>query len=369
MASVYPYVARGRTLYRAVWRGPDHKQTQKRGFETKKAALEHIARQTVAKSDGTYISPSDARARVGDLAAPWLADKQRLLKPSSYAPLEASWRNYVEPAWGSRVISTIRHSEIQSWVAGIDKSSTVVSPAFGIIDGILGVAERDRRISSNPARGVKLPKKAAARPRRYMTHEELWSVAEHAGTRGTLVLTLGYCGLRWGELVALRVRDVNFLRRRLSITRNAVEVNGEFHLDSTKTNENREVPVTREVLDRIALACEGKGPDDLIFDDGHGGFMKRTRASAGSKSWWKTALAKAEVEPMVLHDLRHTAASLAVSAGANVKAIQRMLGHASAAMTLDQYADLFDDDLDALTERLDQAIAARVVAKMLPAAS
>jgi integrase len=55
------------------------------------------------------------------------------------------------------------------------------------------------------------------------------------------------------------------------------------------------------------------------------------------------------------HDLRHTAASLAVSAGANVKAVQRMLGHASAAMTLDLYADLFDDDLEAVATALDKA--------------
>lgn len=55
------------------------------------------------------------------------------------------------------------------------------------------------------------------------------------------------------------------------------------------------------------------------------------------------------------HDLRHTAASLAVQAGANVKAVQRMLGHASAAMTLDVYAGLFGDDLDAVADRLDEA--------------
>jgi integrase len=61
---------------------------------------------------------------------------------------------------------------------------------------------------------------------------------------------------------------------------------------------------------------------------------------------------------MTVHDLRHTAASLAVSAGANVKAVQRMLGHASAAMTLDTYADLFDDDLDAVSDALD-AVAAK----------
>jgi integrase len=58
---------------------------------------------------------------------------------------------------------------------------------------------------------------------------------------------------------------------------------------------------------------------------------------------------------MTIHDPRHTAASLAISAGANVKAVQRMLGHASAAMTLDVYADLFDDDLDAVSAALDEA--------------
>ncbi len=56
------------------------------------------------------------------------------------------------------------------------------------------------------------------------------------------------------------------------------------------------------------------------------------------------------------HDLRHTAASLAVSAGANVKAVQRMLGHAMASMTLDVYADLFDEDLDSVAANLDAAI-------------
>jgi integrase len=63
------------------------------------------------------------------------------------------------------------------------------------------------------------------------------------------------------------------------------------------------------------------------------------------------------------HELRHTAASLAVSAGASVKSVQRMLGHASAAMTLDVFSGLFEDDLDAVADRLD---AARADAGVLP---
>ena len=65
------------------------------------------------------------------------------------------------------------------------------------------------------------------------------------------------------------------------------------------------------------------------------------------------------------HDLRHTVASLAISAGANGKAVQRMLGHASAAMPLDTYADLFVDDLDAVAEAVDRARVSRVVSTQL----
>ena len=69
------------------------------------------------------------------------------------------------------------------------------------------------------------------------------------------------------------------------------------------------------------------------------------------------ATASIGIPRMTPHDLRHTAASLAVQAGANVKAVQLMLGHASAAMTLDVYAGLFDDDLDTVADRLDAAAA------------
>ena len=71
---------------------------------------------------------------------------------------------------------------------------------------------------------------------------------------------------------------------------------------------------------------------------------------------------------MTVHDLRHTAASLAIASGANVKAVQRMLGHAPAAMTLDVYADLFDDDVDAVSAALDQARTTAIVSKLRPLA-
>ncbi|MCU1482935.1 MAG: integrase [Subtercola sp.] len=89
------------------------------------------------------------------------------------------------------------------------------------------------------------------------------------------------------------------------------------------------------------------------------------------RGWFSSAVKKSQTADktfarVTVHDMRHTAASLAISAGANVKAVQRMLGHASAAMTLDTYADLFDDDLDAVATALNKAKNSADVAKALP---
>jgi len=117
----------------------------------------------------------------------------------------------------------------------------------------------------------------------------------------------------------------------------------------------RLVPVPAFLLEELVSATAATPRDGLVFAASDGGFMRRTRTSDGSRSWFKTALAKAGLPSMTVHDLRHTAASLAVQSGANVKTIQRMLGHTSAAMTLDVYSDLFDDDLDAVAAALDRA--------------
>ena len=75
------------------------------------------------------------------------------------------------------------------------------------------------------------------------------------------------------------------------------------------------------------------------------GYVKSVSPKDGGK-WFVRACDAVGLKRMTIHDLRHTAASLMVKSGANVKAIQRQLGHTSAAMTLDAYVDLFDDDLD-----------------------
>jgi integrase len=94
---------------------------------------------------------------------------------------------------------------------------------------------------------------------------------------------------------------------------------------------------------------QGKAPDDLVFGGRNGGYLQRSKSSNG---WFTRAVKAAKVQAITPHDLRHTCASLAVSAGVNVLALARMLGHKDPSVTLRIYADLFDTDLDTVAASL-----------------
>lgn len=181
----------------------------------------------------------------------------------------------------------------------------------------------------------------------------------------TLVLLLAYTGLRWGEAVALRVESVDFARERLLVRANAVNVAGKIIPGTPKSHDSRSVAFPHFLAALLRVECRGKLPSELVFGAGVDYLPTPTHKDgwfAGARR--RSVLADSTFPPkLTIHDLRHTAASLAISAGANVKAVQRMLGHASAAMTLDTYADLFEDDLDAVASALDHARTSSVAVK------
>lgn len=108
------------------------------------------------------------------------------------------------------------------------------------------------------------------------------------------------------------------------------------------------------------------GPDRLVFPAERGGHM---RSPYWRRAVWKPALADAGLDPELrIHDLRHTAASLAAAAGAPIHVVARMLGHRDASVTATIYADLYPADLEALADRLDERLSGSGVAPVLPEA-
>lgn len=356
MARISKYqTASGATLWRVRYRTPDRGETQKRGFKTKRDAEIFAASVEVSKMKGEYVAPALGRATVAELAPDWLARKQSKA-PSHYRMLESAWRVHVQPRWGAVRVADVGTIGVEDWIAAmLDKGSgaTTVLRAYGVLAGILADAVKAKRIAVNPARGVEnLPRKTGKR-RVYLSAEDVHRLADEAGTVGlvyrVLVLVLAYCGLRWGEAIGLRVRDVEFLRRRLTVSENAVQLGVRHAVGPTKGRQARSVPVPQFVLDELSVQCTGKAPGDLLFPGRDGSYLVRPKSSNG---WFLRAVQRAGVQSITPHDLRHTCASLAVSAGVNVLALQRMLGHKSAKVTLDTYADLFDDDLDAVADSL-----------------
>lgn len=370
MGSAYSYDTKNGKRWEARYRKPDGKTARKGGFVRKRDAEAYITSVESAKLQGAYIAPGESRVTVGELGAAWLTAHAIAVKPSTFHSDESAWRVHVEPAWGTRRVGTIRHTEVAAWIAAlsVDRSATTVKRCHGVLASILDGAVRDRRLQSNPAREVKTPRKVR-KQRAYLTHQQVERLAT-ASLYPDVVRFLAYTGLRWGEATGLTVADVDVARRRLNISSNAVIVNGHVIVGTPKTHERRIVVYPAFLDAAMARAITHKRPAELLFPAESGGYLRPGNSQSG---WFAGACKRARLEdardaaesrsrgeairaamPRVTpHDLRHTAASLAISAGANVKAVQRMLGHASAAMTLDTYADLFDDDLDDVAKALE----------------
>lgn len=345
-------------LWRVRYRTPDGKQTMERGFKAKRDATLWMNNLEVAKSKGEYVSSTAGRVTFADMSERWL-DSRIDLKPSTLSNYRHCLDKHVLPQWGNRQIASISKPQVEAWVKLMSKegmSPTSIRLPFNTLGAVLKYAIAENRLMKNACDGVKVPK-IVHRRHGYLNHEQVDALAEQCRDYGDVVLFLAYTGLRWGEMAALKVQSLNMLKRRIDVSEAVAEVGGCIVWGTPKNHEPRSVPFPVFLAELLAARCEGKGREDLIFTAPDGGVLRgnnfRKRVFNPALKAMRAADPSAPV--VTPHDLRHTAASLAVSAGANVKAIQRMLGHKDAAMTLNTYADLFEDDLDNVADRLDVA--------------
>lgn len=362
MASIEAYVtSRGEKRYRVRYRKPDHKSTDKRGFKRKKDAELWAAEHVVtALADGTYVDPVKTRIPFGNLYHRWYDTNKDVWKPSYVGTIDSDYRNHVSGAFKNRPIGSITNSEVQSFINEMTAlyKPTSVLRCFRILKGVFEMAERDGIIRNTKAvEHINLPQKQNRKPdRHYLTPEQLIRLADCSGSYRTLVLMLGFCGLRWGEASALRPADIDCEARRIHVRHSVTKTRMGYVEGTPKSHEVRDVAIPRKLVPLLEAAKRGKRADDYVFTDPDGHALRHQSIGKGARGWWIHALEAAGLTPMVPHDLRHTAASIGVSSGMNVKALQRMLGHKSAAVTLDTYADLFADDLDTAADNLDAKI-------------
>jgi integrase len=339
--------------YRARYRDQRGRQHERR-FRRRVDAQRWLDEQTSALVTRTWAAPERGRVTVGEWSQQWLA-AQSGLKPSTLYRYRSLLRSQVSPRWGNCRLADVSHADVAAWVAQMlngGLAPATVRQAHRVLALILTLAVRDGRIPRNPATGVPLPRVTRAEPR-FLSGQQVEQLAEAAGEYGDAIQLLAYTGLRFGEMAALRVRRIDFLRRRLTVAESATEVGGTVVFGTPKSHQQRTVPIPASLVESLARRCQGKAADDLVLTSPEGAVL---RSGNFRRRFFDPAAASLGLPDLTPHDLRHTAASLLVASGAHVKAVQRVLGHASAAMTLDVYSGLFDDDLDGLAARMDAVL-------------
>jgi integrase len=357
MTEIERRVRNGQVRWLARYFDPDGRRRGK-VFDRKVDAQRFQAQIENSKITGNYVDPARGKITAGPWSDKWLKT-QGHLKPSTYARYEGIVSKHIKPKWGNVPLAKITHEDAAEWVSSIRLAPASVTYIHRVFYLMLELAVRSGRITRNPAVGVRLPK-ATRSERRFLTRDEVFRLADASAEYPipevgeqyrVLVLVLAFCGLRWGEVAGLKVKRLDLLRRRLVVAETLSEVNGHLVWGTPKNHAARSVPIPGFLVDQLAEVIRDLSPDDLMFTTWRGRPLRNLNFR---RDVFDKAAEDAGLSGLTPHELRHTAASLAVSAGANVKAVQRMLGHASAAMTLDVCSGLFDDDLDGVAARLDQ---------------
>jgi integrase len=353
MANITSYQTVAGTRYRVRFRTPDHRQTDRRGFKTKRDAQAWAAELEVDKRRGAYVAPAAGRMKLSDFSREWL-DSKHNLSPSTRARYRVIIETTLSP-YGNVPIGDISRKLVRGWVAEwtTESAPATVHKTVGVLRQVLAMAVSDNRLVLNPVDGVELPAVMTVE-QRFLTLDQLHLLADAAGDNRPLVYLLGTCGLRFGEVAELRWRDVDLENLRLRIARSVTLVDGAFVVGSPKNGKGRAVSLPAFVAE-LLIQSRSASRDALVFPDSTGGHM---RGNNVRRRWWSQAVAAVELFPrkvgntvvyeFKLHELRHTAASLAIQAGANIKALQNMLGHESAGLTLDRYGHLYGSDVEAV---------------------
>lgn len=336
------------------WRDPEGRQ-RKKSFKRKAEAENFAASLEHGLRSGSYIAPDAGRIQVGEWAKRWL-DAQGHLARSTFVRYEIAINTHILPRWGNVYLSSVTHADVQAWVSGLARqwSAASVVKVHRVFSQMLAWAVRDSRLARNPAEGIRLPRPTLP-DHRYLDHAQVAKLADRCGDYGVVVRFLAYTGLRWGELAALRVGRVDLRRRRVQVVESVTEVNGSLVWGTPKTHERRSVPIPRFLVDQLRPRIEGRPDDALVFPSPRGEVL---RVRNFRRRVFDPAVREVGPAGFHPHELRHTAASLAIASGADVKIVQQMLGHKTATMTLDLYGHLFPDRLDEIADRMDQAVCA-----------
>jgi integrase len=320
------------TRYRVRWRVEG--RPVERWAETLKAAQ---AIATTAENDaltGAPIDPQAGARTLADYFAEWIEARMvqgRPLTPSTRVGYERLWRRNIADTLGRRELRAVRPETVRAWHAEVTAAAGTdqAAKSYRVLRAVMATAESDELIRSNPCR-IRGAAQERADERPMIETAVALELADAIAQRyRAMVLLAAFGGLRTGEALGLRRRDINPLRGTVRVERQAQEVGGRIELGPKSEAGRRNVALPAPVLEALVAHLERftrPEPAAVVFTGPEGGPLRRATLSAA----WRAAVATVGAPAgLRLHDLRHHAATLVAQTGATTRELMATIGHSS----------------------------------------
>lgn len=358
MSIVVRFTRAGERRYDVRLRNPDG-SVRNRTFRTRREAEAYERAQLSARDRGSWVDPRGGRMLFGPFADSWLRGRTVRGRPLAARTVE-SYRylleSYLSPAFGAIPLGKVAPENIRSWYADLlSRSPASIPPkAYRLLHAIFATAVDDGLLGANPCR-IKGAGTERQPERPVLSPKDMQALADAIQPRWrALVLLAGYGGLRFGELVGLRRRDVDLRNGVVTVSNQLIEPGKgpRRHVDPKSEAGKRRVALPGFVIEELRGHLVAYVPPDLdapIFTGTHGGIPLR-------RNWariWAKARKSAGLPAFVhLHDLRHAAGTLAAQAGGTTKEVMARLGHSTPGAAL-RYQHAVDERDRAIALALD----------------
>ena len=324
--------------WRARYRD-DAGRERSRHFERKVDAQRWLDEVTASMVTGQYVDPAAGRITLADYSKEWEA--AQVGRAGTARITDNALRLHIVPRLGTRPMASIRHSDVQGLVKALSETHSPgsVRNVYERLQRIFAAAVRDRVVPVSPCQGIRLPKAPDEEVQPPTIEEVATAIDAAPGRYRAPVVLLAGAGLRVGELLGLRVPDVDFLRRTVRVERQRLQSGEIGPVKSARSV--RTVPLAQQVVEELAAHLAAYPSDEWLF-------LTEAGQPLGYLAWrsmWRALRARAGLE-IGTHDLRHFFASALIAGGASVKQVQTLLGHSSAVITLRTYAHLWPGDED-----------------------
>jgi integrase len=336
-------------VWRAKYRLPDGRQVQRRigpawtgrgrppaGYFTKRTAEDWLRGVLDRARAGMLPGMHRTGVTVADACDEFLAyvERERQRKPSTLRDYRSILDNHVRPVLGDVPLEELTSEGVEDWAARLGATDTMSNrtktKVIVVFHGVMERARRVHKLPSNLVADIEKPRTAPRTEIQVFSPEEVLALVRAAEGEqdAAIYLTAAYTGLRQGELLALRWRDIDFTGSYVRVV--ASYTNG--HLTTPKSGKVRSVPMAPDVASALARLASRSGftdPDDLVFSGAVGTHLD---ASALVKRY-RAALRRAGLRRLRFHDLRHTFGTRII-AKADIRRVQEWMGHANIETTM-----------------------------------